>query len=313
MMVKLTFAFEPDEKDLRGLWKFRIGDHYEWASTAYDDSDWDDIRVPARWENEGFRGYDGYAWYRTQVTLDNDLKNKTLVLELGYVDDVDEVFINGIKVGQTGAFPPHYSTAYNALRKYQIPSDIIRYGQKNLIAVRVYDSQLEGGIISGNVRIFSAGVLPPFQIDLTGTWLFNKGRKFDPADHEQIQVPGHWENQGYNNYDGYAVYTKRLKVPVDMVSKRLVLLAGKIDDSDQLYINGQLIAQTGDYNDWHNRNFYSDFRNYFIPPGIFTANKENIIEIRVLDVGGDGGIYEGPVGLMTQEQFRMYWKSKRKN
>ncbi|WP_430972646.1 glycoside hydrolase [Sunxiuqinia rutila] len=313
VMTPLCLAFEPDEVSLRGLWKFRIGDQREWASLDYDDSAWDKIRVPARWENEGFRGYDGYAWYRTSVLIDQSLADKKMVLELGYIDDVDEVFINGVRVGQTGSFPPHFSTAYNALRKYQIPAHLIRFGEENLIAVRVYDSQLEGGIVSGNVRIYTSGVLPPFLIDLTGNWLFNKGKAFNANNHTDILVPGAWENQGYNNYNGYAVYTRKIKLPADVVGQRLVLLAGKIDDADQLYLNGRLMGQTGDYERWSNRDFDGDFRNYFFPPGAFKSDKENILEIRVYDRTGLGGIYEGPVGIMTQDQFRKYWKSKRRN
>ncbi len=30
----------------------------------FDDSKWDKITVPSSWENQGFRGYNGYAWYR---------------------------------------------------------------------------------------------------------------------------------------------------------------------------------------------------------------------------------------------------------
>ena len=320
MIILLLFSgefaygsFEPDEKDLRGLWKFRIGDRQEWSSPQYDDSDWDNIRVPARWENEGFSGYDGYAWYRTSVYLSENLENKSLMLELGYIDDTDEVFINGTKIGQTGSFPPHYSSAYNAHRKYQIPNDVIRYGEENLIAVRVYDSQVEGGITSGHVRIYSTGVLPPFDIDLAGAWFFNKGKIFDENHHAEILVPGSWENQGYNNYDGYAVYTKKIKMTEKLTSQRLVLLAGRIDDSDLVFINGQYVGQTGNYTGRHS--FYTDreFRNYFIAPGTFKADEENIIEIRVYDSGGDGGILEGPIGIMTQDKFRAYWKLKRKN
>lgn len=313
MMAHATLAIEPDEKDLRGLWKFRIGDRSEWALPQYDDTDWDKIRVPARWENEGFRGYDGYAWYRTRFSLGTDLKNKKLTLELGYIDDVDEVFINGTKIGQTGSFSPRYATAYNALRRYEIPPSLIRFGEENILAVRVYDSQLEGGIVSGNVRIYSTGVLPPFHQDLTGTWLFNKGKTFNEQEHRSIQVPGAWENQGYNNYDGYAVYTRKIRVSEAIASQRLVLLAGRIDDADRVYINGEFIGETGDYSRRGSFESHREFRNYFIPPHVFKAGEDNILEIRVYDSGGFGGIQEGPVGLMTQDQFRAYWKSKRRN
>jgi len=312
-VANLCMAFMPYEKDLRGKWKFRIGDQHEWASPAYDDSDWDEIRVPARWEDEGYRGYDGFAWYRTTFTVDTGQQNQILLLELGYIDDVDEVFLNGIKVGQSGTFPPNYSSAFNALRKYNVPKDIIRFGGENLLAVRVYDNQIEGGIISGMVRITSGGIQPPFVYDLTGPWLFNKGKTFDEQNHQTILVPGTWEDQGYYHYDGYAVYARKLKITKELAEKSLVLLAGKIDDADRLYINGQLIASTGYYDDWHNSGFYNEFRNYFIPPGTFKAGEENMIEIRVLDIKAHGGIFEGPVGIMTQEDFRAYWKAKRRN
>ena len=307
----LASAFEPVEKDLRGMWKFRIGDHKEWSSSSYDDSGWEDIRVPARWEDEGFRGYDGYAWYRNSVVFPEEMKQKSLVLELGYIDDADEVYINGVKIGQTGSFPPRFSTAYTALRKYNIPNEVIHFGEKNLIAVRVYDAMLDGGIVSGNLRIYSSGNLPPFDINLTGVWQFNKGRSIDEYRTEPIQVPGFWENQGYNGYDGYAVYSKKIIVSEKLASQRLVLLAGRIDDTDMVFINGKYVGQTGSFNEWTG-DYYREFRNYFIPPNRFKPG-ENILEIRVHDSGGDGGISQGPVGIMTQDQFREYWKSKRKN
>jgi sialate O-acetylesterase len=74
-----------------------------------------------------------------------------------------------------------------------------------------------------------------------------------------------------------------------------------------------LVGQTGDFSDWSSSQFFQEFRNYFIPPGTFKPGQDNLLEIRVFDSGGSGGIYEGPVGIMTQDQFRAYWKSKRRN
>ena len=49
--------------DLRGKWKFELGDDANRASVAFDDSKWAEIFVPSPWEDEGYPGYDGYAWY----------------------------------------------------------------------------------------------------------------------------------------------------------------------------------------------------------------------------------------------------------
>lgn len=305
-------AFVPEEIGLNGYWKFRIGDQEQWASPGYDDSGWEQIRVPARWEDAGYPGYDGFAWYRTSVVVPAEMKDQTLVLQLGYIDDTDEVFVNGNKIGQSGAFPPRYVTAFNALRAYHIPNGLLNFGGKNLIAVRVYDSHLEGGIVAGDLKIFTDRSVPPFDINLAGEWTFNKGQQYEPAETVSIYVPGAWENQGFYRYDGYAVYTRKVKIPAALVNQRLVLMAGRIDDLDQLYINGKFAGQTGDFFSPHPGTMYRELRNYFIPPGLFNSGEENMIEIRVRDTGGEGGIIEGPIGIITQDKFRQFWKSKSK-
>jgi hypothetical protein len=37
----------------------------------------------------------------------------------------------------------------------------------------------------------------------------------------------------------------------------------------------------------------------------------NTIAVRVLDEGGYGGIYAGPVGIISQTEFVKYWESRR--
>ena len=77
-LLRLLFGDEPEDKDdeevkvgtlfrtinLHKKWKFRIGDNLKWISPSYDDRSWESIKVPSTWENQGFHGYDGYAWYR---------------------------------------------------------------------------------------------------------------------------------------------------------------------------------------------------------------------------------------------------------
>ena len=53
--------------------------------------------------------------------------------------------------------------------------------------------------------------------------------------------------EGYKNYDGYACYAKTFKLSNELNGKDVVLLLGKIDDFDQVYINGKLIAQHGQW------------------------------------------------------------------
>ncbi|MBN2806020.1 MAG: beta galactosidase jelly roll domain-containing protein [Prolixibacteraceae bacterium] len=300
--------YSQNEINLHGPWAFSIGDNSDWAKASFNDSNWETIRVPARWEEEGFQGYNGFAWYRKNVDIPVNFQNRVIILELGYIDDVDEVYLNGEKIGQTGAFPPNYSTAYNSFRKYIIPNALVNYNGSNVIAVRVYDSQLEGGIVRGNVRLVAGEVVIQPDIDLNGTWNFSAGMR--GGNEAKILVPGQWENQGYFNYDGFAVYSRHVDVSVAMSKKKLIFLAGRIDDDDEFYVNGVLVAATGDLKNRNNTNMHLEKRNYFIPEGLIKPGK-NLLEIKVLDRGGEGGILEGPVGIITQENFIKYWQSAR--
>ena len=104
--------------DLSGIWKFRIGDRTEWKKRNYDDGDWGEIFVPGRWEDQNYPEYDGFAWYRTTFELSDDLKEETLYLNLGRIDDVDETYLNGYLIGSKGSFHPEYETAWDQTRTY---------------------------------------------------------------------------------------------------------------------------------------------------------------------------------------------------
>ena len=69
--------------------------------------------------------YYGYAWYR--FTFDGvDLKGFTnLIINLGYIDDVHEAYLNETLISFKGSFPPDYYTTYDALNEYPLPEHII--------------------------------------------------------------------------------------------------------------------------------------------------------------------------------------------
>jgi beta-galactosidase/beta-glucuronidase len=298
--------------DLERQWRFSIGDNKKWADPAYQDGSWENIDVPGNWEDEGFNGYDGYAWYR--ISFDGaELKNRNGVysLFLGYIDDVDEVYLNGKKIGSTGSFPPHFQTAYNAKRNYFIPNEFVRFQGKNVIAVRVFDSEIEGGIVSGDVGIFTSKDDEALALNLRGQWDFALGlrgyrtKNFSPTpsrtppenlNWEKVTLPSQWENHGYPHYDGSAWYRKQFTLPKELQGEDLVLLLGKIDDYDQTYLNGKLVGAT---------NRHDQLRIYHVNAEVVSAGV-NLLLIYVEDTGGAGGLWEGPVGIMKQSQFTRF-------
>jgi len=309
---------------LEGKWQFSIGMNEEWISPKFNDSNWESIGVPSPWEDEGYNGYNGYAFYRKKITVSSKYKDRMLYLNLGYIDDVDEVYFNGNKIGSTGSFPPNYSTAYNAERIYYIPAEYINFDGSNLIAVKVYDSEGEGGIVSGDIGLYGGKTAANLDVNLQSTWKFQPGddfrRKesdFDDSGWSEIFVPGKWEDQGYRDYDGYAWYRKSFEFHTTTGNEKMVLLMGKIDDIDQVYINGTFVGSTGTFpsrsrEEASTGQEWEAFRGYYIPDGLLKKNQKNVIAVRVLDTGGDGGIYEGPVGLITQTKYIEYWRKIKK-
>jgi len=327
MMLSLLFvSFASSQEwksvlDLRGKWKFQLADDKKWAEKSFNDSKWEEIFVPSPWEDEGFPGYDGYAWYRKHFNLPSGAEKKVLYLRLGCVDDVGEVYLNGTLIGISGSFPPEYNSAYNSEIILPLPQGALNSTGDNVIAVRVYDSQLAGGIVQGKIGIFEPIDYPVPDISLVGMWRFKTGDSEQWEDPQlnddtwdRIFVPAVWETQGYARYDGFAWYRIHFKISPELSGKSLVLLLGKIDDLDETFLNGEMIGNTGRIYDNPRRNRQSDeyqmLRDYTIPSGRLRVGADNVIAVRVFDGKGFGGIYQGPIGIVTRDHYKQWKKSR---
>ena len=112
-------------------WAFKTGDDAAWSDPDLDDTGWEKIEVGRTWEEvEAYAEYDGSAWYRLRFDWPAKLTSKNLVLDLGKVDDCDEVFFNGVRIGYTGSMPPEYSTSWTLPRKYLIPPHLVKSAGK---------------------------------------------------------------------------------------------------------------------------------------------------------------------------------------
>lgn len=145
----------PTTLPLDGTWKIATGDDPARAQSDFDDSTWKTAIVPLRWEDDALPDYDGMAWYRVRFSVPPDAldrwRGKPIAILLGAVDDADETFLNGQKIGQGGTFPPDGKTAWDALRVYEFDPGLIQ--GENVLAVRVSDWLGNGGIWRGPVAI----------------------------------------------------------------------------------------------------------------------------------------------------------------
>jgi sialate O-acetylesterase len=302
---------------LAGTWRFSIGDDSQWASPAFNDTHWDQLTVPGNWENQGYAEYNGYAWYRKTFKLGDLPDNSAVFLMLGRIDDADAVYLNGELIGRSGSFPPNFVTAYDKVRKYSIPTGLLKENAVNVIAVRVYDTFLEGGFISGTAGFYIDADNDLLNLKLAGNWKFRTGDNkewrspdVDDSRWKTIQVPSEWENEGYQQYDGYAWYRLQFRIPQNLNTSELYLVLGKIDDIDEVYLNGKFLGTVYDLrkdNEYRRSGWeYNARRIYRIGEGMLHRGAVNTLAIRVYDSQLRGGIYEGPVGIMTAENYRKY-------
>ena len=138
------------EERLRAQLRQKIGDELPledagmrggtavWAAPDLDDSDWERIAVPRRWEEVGYDGMDGIGWYRTTFILTTEEAAQGVTVGLGMIDDSDDAYVNGHHVGGM-------DNAWNTARVYDVPAEAVREGV-NTIAIRVEDTGGGGGV-----------------------------------------------------------------------------------------------------------------------------------------------------------------------
>lgn len=112
----------------------------KWSSPEFDDAAWPAMTPSGSWKDAGIaalKDFDGAAWFRTTVTLDEAQARAATALQLGPIDTYDSTWVNGVRVGGG-------STAW-VWRDYAVPAGVFKPG-RNVIAVRVLSGGTGGGL-----------------------------------------------------------------------------------------------------------------------------------------------------------------------
>ena len=134
-------------------WKFRLDERLderrlnplldrEYAVPGFDDSEWADISIGQAWEAQGYAGYNGGAWYRTQIKVDAK-EGQPVHLAFGGVDQHATVYVNGHWVGEHNKWSRPFIL--------DISDQVMRDGN-NTVALYVFDGEGMGGIY-GTVQV----------------------------------------------------------------------------------------------------------------------------------------------------------------
>jgi len=93
---------------LDGPWQFHLGDDAAWAAPGLDDSGWEQLIADKSWGLQGHANTSGYGWYRRHITLTPAPgASPDFVLLIPAIDDIYELYWNGMPVGHLGNMPPH--------------------------------------------------------------------------------------------------------------------------------------------------------------------------------------------------------------
>ncbi len=106
---------------VEGKWQFHRGDDPSWKDPELKLDGWEAVQLPAWWNyHSNYDGVNNYGWYRRTIEIPKEYIGKTVLLNLGRIDDCDVTYFNGQRIGATGRMPPRYRSAWENVRLYKV-------------------------------------------------------------------------------------------------------------------------------------------------------------------------------------------------
>lgn len=302
--AKSSDAFIPETKADKGNfnfgWKFSLGDAANADSRDFDDSGWEDIRLPhdfsmdqefsAQYEAESGFLPGGTGWYRKNAVFPADYEGKTLTLNFDGVYNHAYVYVNGTKIGEN-------FYGYNDF-SLDITDYVTCDGKtENVIAVKAVNEFPSSRWYSGS------GIYRDVTLDVSGDiHVADKGTYVTTPDLEEEQngdVTVHVETEVKNERDESGTVTVRTTI-LDDQGKLVSKAAGEEEvtvgaesevtaeqvvvvnqpelwdcDSPSLYYVQTEILEDGDVIDTYETEFGFRYLNYDADVG-FQLNGKNV-------------------------------------
>jgi sigma-B regulation protein RsbU (phosphoserine phosphatase) len=145
-------------------WRVHAGDDLSWARPGLDDSGWLQTSFPAMVFSD--TGADGWHWYRASFSIPADLRGRQISLGMAALDDVYDVYVEGVPIAHFGSFTPAPHGTYPRHIAFPIPMGLL-HGTVGHVAVRRWRS-------TWTVRLLDFGA--------AGTVVFPHPPQIGPAD-----------------------------------------------------------------------------------------------------------------------------------
>lgn len=105
----------------------------------------------------------------------------------------------------------------------------------------------------------------------------------DTTDWKTMTLPKYWENAGYPGFDGIFWFRRAFDLPTDWDGGDVALHLGAVDDIDTTWVNGAQVGGTSG----------SQILRVYRVPGNLLKRGTNVVTVRVLGIGGGGGLCGG--------------------
>ena len=140
-----------------------------------------------------------------------------------------------------------------------------------------------------------------FRVGDDASWA---GVNIDESSWRDISNTSTWTSQGVKCENGYGWYRYHVTIPKSLLDKSdlkesVDFYMGKIDDADEVYLNGKLIGKTGRFpsdpkgydSEW------STLRVYRVKStsSLIKWDADNVLAVRVYNGGDPGGMFQGPI------------------
>ncbi len=244
---------------VEGKWRFHKGDDSAWKNPVLNDSEWQEVQLPDDWRrHSNYTEDNAYGWFRRHVQLPGPAEAKTLELLLGKIQDVDETYLNGTRIGGMGSFPPSFKTASDQERCYRVPPHLVHGDGTDVVAVRVFHATGKGGIYEAGSSVGRAG-------------------PFDPAASPGGSSTGHV-------LGGTGWYRKHFRLEPDDAGKTVSVRFDGVYMDAEVWVNGKSLG-SHPYG-------YTSFA-YDLTPHLNPAGQENLLAVRVRNEGKNSRWYSG--------------------
>jgi len=170
-----SFSQERIVTTLQSGWKFAKGNHEQAYRVDFDDSVWENVRIPHDWAiaepfivdgdgNTGKLPWKGEGWYRKQIQIPAEYQGKRVYLLFDGIMAFPEIYMNGELAGK-------WDYGYNSF--YIDVTEYLHFGKDNVLAVyadtRKHDSRWYPG--AGIYRKISMIAVNPIHVDIWGTYI----------------------------------------------------------------------------------------------------------------------------------------------